>query len=330
MWILSVSVSLILAILLCNIRKYTCERVENKHRQNLELPPKEIKVTNEAEPVGRTSKTKNSGEESNKNISMSEFIKNLDYGQTKKIIDSLDPVLVHDSLASPELQLQEMYEGKRFSRAVDGSQQQHYGTFAANYGPLGTMLEQPNQWTLSKLVNKPGYGDSWEGFHNYSAPWQSGPHPMWPVPPVPAGTEALYGFQPTFYDPHNPPPQARPDMTSEDVDSHGFPITSTQYNNPAAVAMSPQMDFRPEMKPDPYQMMLIHEGFPMSHVLDPWLNTQGATPFTGRPSQWATKPYPYGNPGEQVSVHAERNFIFYPGIEFMIFFYLLQRLKGLQ
>jgi len=223
------------------------------------------------------------------------------FGELQQKIKQLGKDAVHDALTTNEVALQEMYQGKRFSRAVAGPLQQHYGTFANNYGPLGEMTSQPNQWTMARLVNQPGYGDTPEAFHNYSAPWRSGPHPMWPVPPVPSGREAVYGFQPAFFNPDSPLPQASPAMTGENIDDKGFPITSTQYNQPTSSATSTAMDFRHETMPNPLQMALLHQGFPLSHLQDAWLNTQGASRFTGRPSQWSTSPYPYGKPGEQVS-----------------------------
>ncbi len=221
--------------------------------------------------------------------------------EVREELERVGSEAVHEALATGTEQLEEMYEGKRFSRAVAGPLQQRYGTFAGSFGPLGTAQEQPSQWTMARLVNQPAYGDSPEAYHNYSAPWRSGPHPMWPVPPVPAGLEAVYGFAPAFFDPAQPRPAASPSMTGADVDARGFPNTSTQYNAAGVQsAASPAMDFRPETKPNPLQMELLHKGFPLSRVQDAWLNTQGATPFTGRPSQWSTSPYPYGRAGEQV------------------------------
>ena len=125
---------------------------------------------------------------------------------------------------------------------------------------------------------------------------------MWPVPPVPAGLEAVYGVQPAFFNPDGALPQRSPSATGADIDAKGFPRTSTQYDDPTARVGLQTMDFRPEVKPNPMQMRLLHLGFPLSHVQDSWLNTQGATAFTGRPSQWSTSPYPYGRAGEQVCV----------------------------
>ena len=233
-------------------------------------------------------------------ISIPDIVDNMTVGELRDQLAKIGPEAVHDALATGTEVLQEMYEGKRFSRDLAGPTQQRYGTFAGNLGPLGTMQQQPSQWTLAKLVNQPGYGDSPEAFHNYSAPWRSGPHPMWPVPPVPAGLEAVYGFQPAFFNPNSAHPEASPSMTGTDIDLKGFPVTSTQYDDPTAQSPVQTMDFRPEPRPNPFQMQLLHSGFPLSRVHDSWLNTQGAKVFAGRPDQWSTSPYPYGHPGEQL------------------------------
>ena len=222
-------------------------------------------------------------------------VNTMTYDEVQKQLNRIGPAAIHQVLETNEGALTEMYSGKEFSRQLDGPLQQHYGTFAKNYGPMGDVKEnQQAVWGLHILPNAPTPGDSVDAFHNYSSPWQSGPHPMWPVPPVPKGLEAVYGEQQPYLD---PTPYDGLDVKSpHDIDVARFDAETPDVDGQKL----PSVDFRPQVMPNAHQLEMLHRGFPLSRVQDSWLKTRGGKAFTGQPSQWSTSPYPYGRPGEQV------------------------------